>query len=444
MTNSPIVFVPVVIWAEIFDWILLGRELYDPNPFYRGCNLHSALWEWHDFKRILTLERQRKILRSVCRLWKMLADGHKVQYWGGEPTYEQRHQWMLASRIHFGSSGRICLCKSPCRCYRESSLKHDVLFGDSTGTQLYQHLSQLPRNSSMSAEILDISTISWDLLCNAFSPNRLRRILPRVKALRISEVYPAIGSLEDTLPNLTYLNLYLTLSVINDIASRHLRLPCLMTLVLGADDSRCYSLFEGWHLPRLEHLQLSFRRRREENNEAAYHFLEKDWPTLQSLRLIFSDAPINLPDVFWDKVPSLKYLGLSALCLDRSQPSPPPQHPIRMIANLDEAWQEPYPKLLQLTELCPHLECFCDTHRWDDILELGPQVGNGSYERHHHDNPTNCFQCVSFIYGYCQRQGLRYEDSRGRTWNEFLAYRDKRKIEVGIRLYSCFFFPDYF
>lgn len=95
---------PVEIWQEIINQILFDPILFLHDPFYPGCNYHTALNEWSDTTRLLKLEVQRGILRLVSRSWKRLADLSQWRYF--EPyrcndVNQERLQSSKARRLEY-------------------------------------------------------------------------------------------------------------------------------------------------------------------------------------------------------------------------------------------------------------------------------------------------------------------------------------------------------
>ncbi|KIM19680.1 hypothetical protein M408DRAFT_193879, partial [Serendipita vermifera MAFF 305830] len=71
---------PIEIWKEVIDALLYDPVVFSCDPYYPGCNLHTALNQWNDWEHLRNLEVQRGILRLVSHSWKSLADSYPHRY----------------------------------------------------------------------------------------------------------------------------------------------------------------------------------------------------------------------------------------------------------------------------------------------------------------------------------------------------------------------------
>lgn len=99
-TAQAVLKAPIEVWQEIIDHVLYDPIAFLTDPYYPGCNLHTAFNEWNDRRRLRRLEAQRGTLRLVSRPWKDLIDSRPWKYF--EPCFcsnaTQQSAWAQSAR----------------------------------------------------------------------------------------------------------------------------------------------------------------------------------------------------------------------------------------------------------------------------------------------------------------------------------------------------------
>lgn len=400
---------PIEIWANIFDWLLFDPVLFHPDPFHHGRNLHSALWQWDDLARAEMIERQRRVLRLVCRSWKALADSNHNQYWVGSLVQELSPLWKHATRL--------CILS----CTVSSDPQYDCLYhGANTASDisLTTSLQHFPPETPLPVQILEISSELWNHVCDSLPTPTLRSIFSNVEAAHFRGVHLRTETLPDVFTSLTYLGLNLVAPAYYVETSFSIELPSLTTLALGADNAASCQLVDDWKLPQLRHLSFSLKRQHDIGVLSDFRIFERGWPLLLSCRINFHCVAIELPERFWDYLPALVYLGVTCLSIAGSQP-PPVGHPIKIIGNIEENDDEDaHMYLIDYLDSCAKLDCVADIYSWDDAV-----LSHGSSEFHKEYDLIEGPASILSLHTYCVLRGWRFEDRHGRSLKEYMEQK---------------------
>ena len=424
---------PVEIWQQIIDQVLFGPIIFFSDPFYPGCNLHTALNKWSNRKHLLNHEIQRGALRLVSQSWKALVDASTWQYFDMyrcRDIAQQRHQSLSARRLDMtricaecknslGSRAYQCdQCTEHVECGWESSRLHIPLLDD----------------SRFKAEILALPYWRESKLFMDLHASRISHIFPNLRALSISVDAVPADHLLLLFSRLKFLNLQLDKAApglgVAEPAYPLSRvvLPISTLRLLVSDAANIYPL-RHWDMPFLVHLE--------------YRTLELDmpqistiggdvWRRLISLRLCWEWDYVDFPGDMWVALPVLQYLGTTTL---RNVQGPPQSHPLHTFAiledegNMDEAREQVW----SLIEHWKDIITIADSHSWEDDIPPGYAVslqaavryttfehGHNDDSFHGHDNPA-CWECLIRLDTRCAEYSLRYEDRMGRTYLEFQA-----------------------
>lgn len=418
--------IPVEIWGEIIDHILFDPILYLSDPFYPGCNPHTALNDWCDAERLLRLEFQRGILRLVSQPWKYLVDSSRWQSFQPDrsrDTNQKLWQSQTARRLEFYGTCSSCSglwgtkgaqCHGCAACY--------------DGTN---HREPFPNfdNYTFKAEILRLPYWEQTLGFMRSNTGRLKIVFPHLRALFISVHTTLIGHILELVSSVTFLSLQLD-SRRNRLAYRspkeqscHISLP-VKTLQLLVSDDTDRDFFEEWDIPFLAHLEwraVSFPQR------SMIKFLIKFGKNLVTLHIHDQcDYLLVIPQDIWELLPVLEYFGATEILkmstLEASLPPAPPScHPLHTFALLEKETSVDRSILnaLEIIETWTMLKTIADSHSWanvpQDLTDREVEVIDSDHQ--HCANP--CWECILALHMACEERGLRYEDQCGRSFMEF-------------------------
>lgn len=434
LTSEVVMNVPVEIWKEIIDQFLFDPVLFLSDPFYPGCNFHTALNEWSDTKRLLRLEIQRGILRLVSRSWKYLVDSSQWQYF--EPyrcdnEAQKTLQSQAAGRLEFFhlcrnwdhiSGNQLDQCDE-CTAYMED-YKHDDVLPKTNISEYKARILRLPYWKT-TKPFLDYNA---EQVCLMF---------PQLRALFLSVKTTPIGQPLALFSRLTFLSLHfgrnieaLPTSSLNDPISRTV-VPIKTLQLFISNDTDCH-IFRQWHMPFLTHLEF---RAIAHSMPSIARVIGEVGRNIVSLRLCHESDYVVLPHEIWETMPALEYLGMTTLGTyigpEICARGPPPDHPLRTFAILEEEvhMDRARPEVCKLIGNWSKLETIADSHSWElvpDNYEEGREVFNGFV--HTHITPL-CWKCVATLDVACRNYHLRYEDCTGLTYAEF---RNKHQSPSGI------------
>lgn len=410
---SAVDMAPVEIWKEILD-----NLLYDPmvsvqlkaDPFYPGCNYHTALQEWCDRKRLLEWERQRTSLRLVSRAWRDLID--KIPGYYALLTEHgalSPNQMLSAIRVHLDIREKHCECQSFCSCFDEKWIPNHRDREPDFGSTLYDLLA----NSESSVQTLVTSSRRWYELIEAIPPPIDTRQLSGIKGLYVMGWIRTSEHISTVFPNLTFLYVQLS-SPYQSLPPIHL--PSLITLILKINLCTL-GIIKNWSIPNVQYAEITDISCTSKPDLLG-QFLESSWPSLLSLKIISEAMPITLPGAIWDRLPNLRYLGISCLQDLDNYDIPPVSHPLRAIANLESDQPDARGILAKVTWDWMGLRVISDNHRWEK-QPINDDPTPRDVFTHPHDRWKLCLQCIEDMVYMCEIQGLRYEDASGRTLTEY-------------------------
>ncbi|KIM25080.1 hypothetical protein M408DRAFT_10623 [Serendipita vermifera MAFF 305830] len=262
-------------------------------------------------------------------------------------------------------------------------------------------------------------------------------LFPKVRALFAEYIEPFSTRLLDLFAKLTFLSLQLGkrntvrswLEKDDPARSHHiiLQLPTLKTLhvELFRDQYEGIDFIEQWDMPLLAHVQLCIPS-------------NTSWPTspttffrhigekLKLLCISMTNDYVELPDGFWEMMPGLVYLGVTAFRPELDIPQPPHDHALRTLALLEEkeAMVEPRENASLLAGRWKMLDRISDSHTWEDLPSaLWKPITSQDIELGflHIHGGTHCWQCINLLHSACQRYGIRYEDRAGRPFSGLKA-----------------------
>lgn len=406
---------PVELWQEIIDWVLFDPMLFNLDPFYSGCNFHTALNEWFDTKRMRTHEIQRVTLQLVSRSWKALADNTHWQCF-------KIHNSLNAALHH-----PQCRTARRVQLWPQSSLPWSLLNPHDSVHRFYsqpcfaeEEERQLGDHSSL-AEIVEIHPRS--LPDNVDMDRLYESILfsfPNLRTLVMSmEVLPA-PEFSSLMSNLTILNLRIEDQAAFWDPAVFLPLPFVTTLritVLHGCDSE---FLLNWRLPSLIYLDLTHYY---VDQAGIFEFLQMVGHTLRSLRLLVRYDVIPLPDDIWQMLPILEYIGLSEF--QRALGGPPIGHSLQTVSiwEVEDDISNTRNEIIKFIGTWQNISTVADLHRWADVpkafLTLVEAAESVS------DLSMSVWYGIPAVYSTCSRHGMRYEDRNGQTYAEFCASVDQ-------------------
>lgn len=103
-TPQAVLRTPVEVWHKIIDHVLYDPIAFIIDPYYPGCNLHTAFSKWSDRKHLRKVEAQRGTLRLVSRSWKESIDLRHKKYFEAyryDNTTQQLAWSHSADRLEF-------------------------------------------------------------------------------------------------------------------------------------------------------------------------------------------------------------------------------------------------------------------------------------------------------------------------------------------------------
>ncbi|KIM25086.1 hypothetical protein M408DRAFT_331392 [Serendipita vermifera MAFF 305830] len=415
---------PVEIWLDIIDHILFDPISYLTDPFYPGCNLHTAVDQWTDNKRLRNLEFQRGTLRLVSRFWKNVVDARPWTYF--EP-YRYKKLVVGDPRGQLEHSRRLEFYE-PC--------KDHILGSEPFGCcQCLEGISATTHDTSLFVD-LDKSKFKVTILrlplwghCGQYleaSQERVGEIFPHLRALFISINRAPKSGLLPLFENLTFLSMRLERSAgWPRAAAEPYCLPAVQTLQIEVTNNFSFEFWKYWDMPSLVHLILS-------STSPLGLLVPLDailanlGTNLISLRIYSREGYLLLPNDIWEMVPRLEYLGTSALNRSESvalleSSGPPSDHPLRTFGIVEVPSMYTAREDADLiAQNWQALSVIADSHLWGDMpKDYSSELDTLSHPHMHiYDF---CWMCFAVLHETCKQLGLRYEDRTGKTWEEFQA-----------------------
>ena len=408
---------PIEIWQEIIDYLLFDPVLFLPDPYYSGCNLHTALFEWVDGNRGRKLEIQRATLRLVSRSWKILADSSMWQYFEPFPCGERPYQLSRthrARRIQFSCCSRGYFpLRGDYSCSACSKYWEDVVFGDSD-----LNIDSLP------LRVVILKLPRWTLERPSFEQLGCRAdyLLPNLQALFIQVKESLPVSILGLLSRLTFLGVRF---YDPDEFSKHLE-PVVLhvkSLQLNFCEEITTDLLQNWDMPALSHLEIALTASIRDQR-FIYKLVERVGIKLISLRLHFDCDYVSIPRYLWQNMPMLEYFGVSALEHPvATPPALPYGHPLRTFAILEKEihMSRARSDAMHFVNNWGDLTAVADSHHWKNVprdFQTKSQPHTGFFHNH---TEKFCLKCVDSLYVACEARGLRYEDMTGKTFSEYLS-----------------------
>ncbi|KIM20024.1 hypothetical protein M408DRAFT_310608 [Serendipita vermifera MAFF 305830] len=322
---------PVEVWQEIIEHVLYYPIAFLTDPYYPGCNFHTAFNEWTDRRRLRKLEVQRGTLRLVSPSWRDLIDSRSWKYF--EPylcgnTIQQSTWAQSARRLDLDN---VCIAieniieDSSSRC-DECGYKKIHVPAISDVTNFNPH--------PFRATILSMPFYEGKL-CSKIQYSHLDIYFPNVYSLfawyRDSFEMPPLN----LLASLTFLSICVD---IGGVPTQDEIIPpffALKTFHLEILDDERIEFLEQWEIPLLAHLQISIPS---SAPTIAYLFtlLARIGKNLVRLCLRIYEEYVDLPGDFWEVMPVLEYFGTTVLKGDSSFPIPPVGHSLRTFAVVEE------------------------------------------------------------------------------------------------------------
>jgi hypothetical protein len=414
---SAIAITPVEIWAEIIHQALFNPAIFQSDPFYPGCNLHTALREWYDYAPFIEARRCHATLRLVSKSWKVLVDAYQNWFLESKHLDEGslvQSRWRSARRIHLDVFPRKCRCRKECFC-----ISNDYYAGQSRAgkASLYfiPALHTIQELASIPVRTMVVSIKVWNLINNHLPQKTVATIFSQLRTLEVvGEFERSLANIPSFLESLTYLNVGLD----TDGQGNPLTFPNLTTLRVRIANRRAFTSFKWWVIPKLLNLEIRDVCSWESPLEID-EYLKRGWPLLESFRFIVDDRDTFIPNDIWDSLPKLTYAGFTRLARS-GQALSPTNHPLHTLALLTlHENGESRCTIANIMLNFLNLRVVADSHRWEDIPAeiLGTHI-NSSFA-HKHYWPL-CFLCLMDLTSACRQAGLRYEDRWGRSLGEFL------------------------
>lgn len=410
--------VPVEIWKEIFDHILYDPVIFLTNPFYSGCNPHSALHDWTDATCFRKLEHQRGLLRLVSRSWKVLADATRYRYFQTHRSTEpvQSLYSKLAFRVEFQPYWGICGCVQDEECAVDALLNKG----------LYD-LSSLATKEPLKSQIIELGDVRA-LEASRLSHN-IQVTYPDLKSLVVFVDKRQLEHFLDLFTSITFLSLVIGNSEDSSTREAIERVIALPVITFQLDVSFCdnTAFLLGWEFPLLKHLSIKADERHQSADFFA-HILRTNGQTLLSLRIEMPLVFVSLPPNLWTQLPALEYLGLTATDPSTPPTLPYPGHPLRTIGVLEPAGRDFRREVSELITGCENLLTVGDCHNWKEMPEdYDPSSFSADKFDHAHDEDELggyetdlCWICVQALHSVCLDRGIEYMDHAGITYDAFL------------------------
>ena len=211
--------------------------------------------------------------------------------------------------------------------------------------------------------------------------------------------------------------------------------PNLKTLQLAFDgDASNLALLRHWQLPQLQHFEVTVgcadTESATDSIQPLCNFLKVVGGTLTSLKIHFLGEWITLPSHLWELVPHIVYLGVSILSPGILCPPPPPNHPLRTLANIETETGTASGVMYRNIEEWKGLTVVSDSHAWEKITPWTRGPSQPPFIHTHYNEDNLCGECIIDMHLLCTARGLRYEDAWGRTWKE---YRDGDVAKVQLK-----------
>ncbi|KIM25081.1 hypothetical protein M408DRAFT_26485 [Serendipita vermifera MAFF 305830] len=407
---------PVEVWQEIIEHVLYDPIAFLTDPYYPGCNFHTAFNEWTDRRRLRKLEVQRGTLRLVSHSWRDLIDSRSWKYF--EPylcgnTIQQSTWAQSARRLDLDN-----VCIETKNIIGDSSSRCD----ECEYEQIYiPAISDVPNfNPPLFRATITRMALYDGEICSKIQYSHLDTYFPNVRALfagysngRMIHVQPL-----SLFSRLTFLSLFVPWIVEpnpNEVAPRF---PALRTFHLDLEDGKSIDFLKQWEMPLLAHFQVSIQVSHP-SLTPLFSLLTRIGKGLVRLCIRIDDDYVILPDDFWKIMPMLKYFGTSLLRHDSTHPMPPSDHSLRTLALVQEEdhINDAREIACDLVGTWETLHTIGDCHSWEDAPKSFAQVMNGDMncDNDHDHMFTTCWSCVERLYLTCRKHGLRYEDRAGRT-----------------------------
>ncbi|KIM25079.1 hypothetical protein M408DRAFT_26483 [Serendipita vermifera MAFF 305830] len=425
---------PVEIWQNIIHHVLYDPIAFLDDPYYPGCNLHTAYNEWTDGKRLCKLEAQRGTLRLVSRSWKVLADLHQWRYF--QPVrckdMSQQLEWALSTRrLDF-----YCLCSGGGR-VRESRVSdafHTCPRHKESWISQYQR--ENPELCSATFDLATIVHIQDSLeLDFAIQDTPIKNFFPRLRALSVGEYNAPQKHLLGVSTTLTFFSIRLVPEHYKERYEKPLKFPVLRTLHVEVDEEQNFDSLIQWKMPLLAHAELTVPSVEQYDLRAT--FFKHIGKNLVRLSLRTYEKSHLHPERYWEWMPKLEYISVTRLTLKWGFYPLPPDYPLRTFGLVEEsvpnvAWSRR--NTGTIAEKWKTISTIADCHSWEDLTkwlkvtfpDKPPDLDKLTKGYEHEHRGVHCWECIHLLLWKCKKNGLRYEDITGRTWAEYFHAKGVR------------------
>lgn len=366
--------VPVELWRDILRYFIAEEELFDP------CRVENRNATSVEQVRTLDLwrsiEKRRKVLRVVCRSWKVFVDKHlgRLIGWNGSDqgwTMQEQH------------TVRVAVCRRWHRSFFHMLRANPKGFPSLTALHLVQGLPAK----------------GWD--CDLEDTAQLLENLSTLPKLQLLHIRGHVFDLSDIATHLPHL---ISLSVARDFPSSTNR-PWSFSHLQILDCSVVDNTFTRCQLPSLRHFSVA----RILPIEPLCTFLEHNGAHMQSLRLGNTGTTAHLPPEVWLSIPKIQFLHAN-LFNTSIPPLPLPRDHIVKIVHThwksDSGQSIPLVWALGTSGTSPYVSCLefsFEFHiTWKEIVELN--------ELHPSDHARTSLIRWATV---CDRAGFYLRDRKG-------------------------------
>lgn len=373
MNQTPaIARTPIEIWETILEEVIRPGVALDTS-----CTLES----FREFRRrggdgYTESEKQRLVLRRVCKKWKTFAEG----------------------RAH-----RRMDSKSPLGLLPPSTVLHATRVHYTT-EHFSKYLTQNTRWKIVRVDITDKEpNLLHDLAENAGSHPHIRRLVLDLEFNNHGTIHIADFT---RFRQLTYL-----------LIRRHrdpspvswgkpaspITLPHLEVLDFQCDGSRTSFPSESVHLPSLRHLSLWVR-----NSTLLVDTITPYASTLRSLMVRHYYKTSSLPPQLFTLLPNVEELAVNASVT--ADDYPPSNHPLKRFIVLSQVIQ--FSEILKLIERLPPVRLIFSKLEWPTSTQKGQAL------RIKLNDGGDTLDKMKQLAALCESKSIRLEDDNGRTLTE--------------------------
>lgn len=193
---------PIEICLHIFGYLLDDPSVFHPNPFYPGCNPHTAMRDWNYYSRLLELARQRRSLELVSKYWKRVVDLNRGRSRSFEfETDIDVNRLCPFTRLSFCSNLTQCHCDGHCYCAEVLFIEDPPLH---YSPDILLKLVSIP---STRTPIISLPASAWlDLQTRAMSTTKFAS-MNTIQSLEILDPLLTAENISILCPRLTFLGI---------------------------------------------------------------------------------------------------------------------------------------------------------------------------------------------------------------------------------------------